>query len=91
MLGFSANFLPRIGWRAGPVHGTLRSMLATELTHDEMTATVVANDLLVTTLAAITQGSTLCTPVQHLNARLRALSRASPLIRNLLSAEFGFH
>ena len=81
LLNFSARSLPRIGWRSGPIHGTLRTMLAIELTRDELIATVVANDLLVTTLAAITQGSTICIPVQHLDARLRALSRSSANIR----------
>jgi hypothetical protein len=84
---FSTKFLPSIGWKFGPIYGTLRSMLAIEMTTAELVATVVANDLLVTTLAAITQGSTICTPVQHFNARLRALSRSSPYIRNFLIAE----
>jgi endonuclease/exonuclease/phosphatase family metal-dependent hydrolase len=90
LLIFSTKFLPSIGWEFGPVYGMLRSMLATELTNAELVATVVANDLLVTTLAAITQGSTICTPVQHFNARLRALSRTSPFIHKFLLAESGF-
>jgi hypothetical protein len=89
MLQFSTKFLPKIGWRFGPVHGTLRSMLATELSSDELVATVVTNDLLVTTLAAITQGSTICTPVQHLVARLRALSRTSAYVNSHITADFG--
>ncbi len=60
---------------------------------------MVANDLLVTTLSAITQGSNIATPVQHLAARLRALARSSATIRDSLGAsdfnnnfiyEFGF-
>jgi hypothetical protein len=90
LLRFSTQSLPSIGWRFGPVHGTLRSMLACELAPDELIATVVANDLLVTTLAAVTQGSTLCTPIQHFEARLRALSRASANVRSLLVADFAF-
>jgi hypothetical protein len=88
LLIFSTRFLPNIGWKFGPVHGTLRSMLAIELSPEELLATVVANDLLVTTLAAITQGSTICTPVQHFEARLRALSRSSANIRTHLLASF---
>ena len=41
----------------GPVLGTRRSMLCIELTLPELVATLVANDLLVTTISAITQGN----------------------------------
>ncbi len=88
LLDFSARFLPNIGCKFGPVLGTLRSMLAIDMPSNELVATVVANDLLVTTLAAITQGSVIATPVQHLTARLRALSRSSAAIRNSLGEEF---
>ncbi len=84
MVGFSTNFLPSVGVKFGPVLGTRRSTLCIELSRPELVATVVANDLLVTTLSAITQGSTIATPVQHLTARLRALARSSATIRDSL-------
>ncbi len=59
-------------------------MLSIEMPMPELVATVVTNDLLVTTLAAITQGGVIATPEQHLTARLRALSRSSATIRNAL-------
>jgi hypothetical protein len=82
MLKFVTDFLPNIGWKFGPLHGTLRSMLCIDMPQPELVATVVANDLLVTTLASITQGSALASPVQHLSARLRAMSRSSATIRD---------
>jgi hypothetical protein len=81
---FATDFLPNIGWRFGPVHGTLRSMLSIELPTPELVATVVLNDILVTTLATITQGSIVATPVQLMSARLRALARSSAAIRTSL-------
>ncbi len=84
LLIFSTKFLPSIGWEFGPVYGMLRSMLATELTNAELVATVVANDLLVTTLAAIIQGDRNVTPPHILSARLRALARSSSIIRTAI-------
>jgi endonuclease/exonuclease/phosphatase family metal-dependent hydrolase len=85
MLNFAISFLPNIGVKFGPVFGNLRCMLSTDLSRNELIATVVANDLLVTTLAAITLGSVVATPVQHMAARLRALSRTSATIRHFLT------
>ena len=68
MIKFATDFLPNIGWKFGPILGTLRNMFSIELSPLELVATVVTNDLLVTTLAAITQGSVIATPVQHLTA-----------------------
>jgi hypothetical protein len=84
MLAFTIKYLPSIGWRFGPVHGTRRSMLCIELSLSELIATLVANDLLVTTISVITQNNRETTPVQALSARLRALARSSATIRNAL-------
>jgi hypothetical protein len=89
LLIFVTRHLPNIGWRFGPVHGTLRSMLSIELPTAELVATVVSNDLLVTALATITQGSVIASPEQHFSARLRALSRSSATIRNSLFRDEG--
>jgi hypothetical protein len=78
---FATDFLPNIGWKFGPVHGTLRSMLCIEMPQPELIATVVLNDIVVTTLATITQGSIVASPVQLMTARLRALARTSATIR----------
>jgi exonuclease III len=86
---FATRHLPNIGWRFGPLHGVLRSMLLIELTTPVLVATVIANDLLVTTLATITQGSVIASPVQHFSARLRALARQSNTIRRALIREDG--
>ena len=85
MLNFAISYLPNIGWRFGPVFGNLRCMLSTELSRNELIATVVSNDILVTTLAAITLGSVAATPLQLMVARLRALSRSSATIRQFLT------
>jgi hypothetical protein len=85
VIRFATDFLPNIGTKFGPVLGTLRSMLSMELTANEMVATVVLNDILVSTLATITQGSISATVVQLMSARLRALARSSALIRNSLN------
>jgi hypothetical protein len=59
-------------------------MLCIELSLSELIATLVANDLLVTTISVITQHNRETTPVQALSARLRALARSSATIRNAL-------
>jgi endonuclease/exonuclease/phosphatase family metal-dependent hydrolase len=87
-IGFATSFLPNTGWKFGPVQGSLRCMLCIDLPTSELVATVVANDILVSTLASITQGSIVATPVQLMEARLRALSRNSATIRNSLVEPF---
>jgi hypothetical protein len=83
---FATDFLPNIGTKFGPVLGTLRSMLSIDLPTPELVATVILNDIIVSTLATITQGSIVASPVQLMSARLRALSRSSATIRNSLLA-----
>ena len=76
-----SDFLPNIGWKFGPVEGTLRSMLCIEMPSSELVATVVTNDLLVTTPSAINLSVRSLPLAQLLFARLRALARGSATIR----------
>ena len=81
MVAFVTKHLPCIGTMLGPVQGVARTMLYCELSLPVLSATIVANDLLVATLAAITQGNRSATPTEALSGRLRALARASSAIR----------
>ncbi len=64
-------------------------MLCTEMARNELVHTLVANDIPVNTLAAITQGSVVASPHQRFSARLRALSRMSNTIRYSLGGPDG--
>ena len=59
-------------------------MRCTELTTQEMVATVAANNLLVTTQSAINLGDRSLPPALLLSARLRALARLSATTRTAI-------
>ena len=59
-------------------------MLCTDLPQHELVATVVANDLLVTTLSTLALGDQSLAPSLIMSGRLRALARQSATIRSAL-------
>jgi hypothetical protein len=80
------RYLPYIGICLGPVLGTLRDMLCTDLPLPEVVAAVVANDLLVTIGPWLSPGNRETTPQQA----LCVLARISSTIRNPIGGSDGF-